>query len=217
MPSITYRERSPSNYRRAIGRIVPGELIPAHLFYSPDLAAALEETHCIHYFIIRDPRDVAISEAHYLTSMNRWHRMHRHFAKVLKTDEERIAEAIRGVQDPEFPFDYPNICERFRRYQGWLDTNKVLSLRYEALRTSDLENALRRIAEYYQIKTGSDFDLEVAIQRMKNSIEPERSHTFRSGELGQWRKVFTPRLKDLMKSTAGDLLIDLGYETDMDW
>lgn len=217
MPSITYRERSESNHRKTIARIAPGELIPAHLFYSPDVAAALIELHCIHYFIIRDPREVAISEAHYLTYMNRWHRLHNHFARALGTDEERIAEAIAGVRDPDFPYDYPNIRDRFLRYQGWMEAEGVLTVRYEELRSSDLEQTIRRIAEHYQANSGIELDMERTIQEMRTAIDPQRSHTFRSGELEQWREVFTPQLKDLMKAVAGDLIIDLGYEQDKDW
>ena len=107
MPTITLRERSHETQRRLIGRAVPGEVIGAHIFYDPAHAAALARLNCAHYFVYRDPRDVAVSEAHYLTRMNRWHRMHRYFARRLETDGERISTAILGVTKLTFPTTTP--------------------------------------------------------------------------------------------------------------
>ena len=40
---------------------------------------------------------------------------------------------------------------------------------------------------------------------------------FRKGIAGDWRNVFTEEDKVLFKKEAGDLLIKLGYEEDLDW
>jgi len=41
--------------------------------------------------------------------------------------------------------------------------------------------------------------------------------TFRQGQIGSWREVFTPYHKDLFKRTMGQELILLGYEPDDQW
>ena len=54
-------------------------------------------------------------------------------------------------------------------------------------------------------------------KHLANSIDPQRSPTFRSGKVGGWRAQFTPEHIQLFKEVAGDLLVRLGYEQDDDW
>jgi hypothetical protein len=58
---------------------------------------------------------------------------------------------------------------------------------------------------------------EQAISVLGHSIDPQRSPTFRSGKVGGWREHFTPEITALFKQEASDLLVQLGYEKDMDW
>lgn len=37
------------------------------------------------------------------------------------------------------------------------------------------------------------------------------------GQQGSWQKLFTPRDKAIFKDVAGQLLIDWGYEKDLEW
>lgn len=43
------------------------------------------------------------------------------------------------------------------------------------------------------------------------------THTFREGKIGGWKKYFLPEHITLFKEHAGQLLIDLGYEKDLNW
>ena len=58
---------------------------------------------------------------------------------------------------------------------------------------------------------------EKALAVLVDSIQPGKSHTFRSGKTGGWQQHFTEEHKKLFKDVAGDLLIDLGYEKNNDW
>ena len=102
-----------------IKNVVPGEIVPAHIFHRDEYEEEMENRFFIHFFIYRDPRDVVISEAHYYATMNRWHRMHSYFSSLRNLDEQ-ILTAITGVSHPGFRYDYPNVAERFSRYRGWL-------------------------------------------------------------------------------------------------
>jgi len=218
MPSVSFKERSLAKHLSLIRKAVPGEVLPAHLFFDTAYRDALDELNFTHFFVYRDPRDVAVSEAHYLTDMNRWHRMHRFYSHRLKTEEERISTAISGVAEAGFPCDYPSIRARFQRYQGWMEDDGVLAVKFEDL-ISPLKrsDSLHRIAEYYIQRKSVDTDIERIIDGMESSIAPERSHTFRKGQVGGWKRAFTERHKEEMKSVAGDLLIALNYESDSDW
>ena len=60
-------------------------------------------------------------------------------------------------------------------------------------------------------------DRETAIQTILEAIQPEKSPTFRKGKTGGWRNHFSDEHKQIFKDITGDLLIELGYETDNDW
>jgi hypothetical protein len=41
--------------------------------------------------------------------------------------------------------------------------------------------------------------------------------SFNKGKIGSWKDYFTPDQRKLFKEHAGQLLIDLGYEKDLNW
>ena len=217
MPTITFRERDREAHLKLIDRTVPGEVVGAHIFHHPDHAAALARRNCAHFFIYRDPRDVAVSEAHYLARMNRWHRMHRYFARRLETDDERIEAAIVGVSQRDTRYDYPDIGQRFARYRGWLDRNDVFAVKFEDLIGERRRETLADLAMFYAGRGNGDFDVGETLDSIEANIDPRQSHSFRQGGSGGWKKAFTPRHKEQMKAVAGQLLIDLGYEESYAW
>ena len=213
--SARFRERSPASTLRRIGQIAPGELVSAHLFSDGRYEATLRRLNVVHLLVLRDPRDVVVSEAHYLTSMNRWHRLHPHF-KGLASLEERISLSIGGAT-PAIRLDYPDVATRFARYTSWLGSDEVFPVRYEELVSTRRDARIRELVEFYAERSGLPVDVGRAAERALGCIRPEASHTFRSGQSGSWRRTFTPRLRDEMKAVAGQLLIDLGYESDLAW
>lgn len=215
-PSFTFREISDEKMTNKITKIVPDELICAHLFYSQQIANALIQKNIVQFFIYRDPRDIVISGAYYLTFMNKWHRLHKYF-KDLPDMNARIMFSIQGATDPSFPYDYPDIAKRFDRYKTWLDHPHVLPLRFEELSGQTTEDAVRKIIRFYIQKSGKDLDQEALVKNAIANINPHKSHTFRKGEQGAWRKTFSQKHKDLFKAIAGDLLVKLGYEKDYNW
>ena len=170
MPTLSYKERTQQVHLRLINRIVPGELVFAHLLYDPSYHEALLNRCCSHFFIYRDLRDVAISEAHYLTYMNRWHRMHNYFAKSLSNMEERISIAILGVSDPNLPYDYPNIGHRFARYQDWLKQSDVFTVKFEDLASERRNETLRSIATFFTERS----DVKQSIDRKSEERIPRQ-------------------------------------------
>ena len=215
-PSFTFRELSVESMGQKIRQLAPGELAGAHLFYSRDLSAVLREKPVSHFFIYRDPRDVVISEAHYLSKMNRWHRLSKYF-RALSNMEDRISFSITGALEPDFPYDYPDIAQRFERYKGWLNDPGVCVLKYEDLVPDKRKSVIKKIIRFYLSTFCSDYDEDAYVIKALNNINPARSHTYRQGNIGYWRTVFTERQKDIFKQLAGDLLIELQYEQDKNW
>jgi hypothetical protein len=215
-PTLTFVERSRSAHLRLLERIAPGELLPAHLYYRSEHHELLTRKHCVHYFIYRDPRDVVVSEAHYLTHMNRWHRLHRHF-KNLPSDEARIMFSILGNQAHQTPYDYPDIAERFERYRGWLNHSTVLGVRFEDLVSERRTATVRAVIRFYLERSGSCGSADELVERALCGIDSARSHTFREGKVGGWKTRLTVEHRRQMARVAGQLLIDLGYESGLEW
>lgn len=216
VPAIPHKKQSKSKIIHAIGRIIPNELIRAHLCYNPEFNRILKEKNAVHFFIYRDLRDVAVSEANFLTYRFRWHSLHRYF-KAFQSDEDRISFSIEGASNPAFPYWYPNIAARFRCYQGWIKCDGVFAVKFEDLKSERCENIIRKMVNHYCKHTIIDWDIDQPVNQALANIQPTKSHTFRKGEIGGWKKVFTKKHKKLMKSIAGQLLIDLGYEKDLNW
>jgi hypothetical protein len=214
--SFRFRERSSENASHFISRFAPGEIVRGHLFYHLQNAADLRAKNVVHYFAFRDPRDVVVSEAHYLREMNPWHRLAPYFRKVASIDEA-IMLSITGFDPPVSEIDYPNIAARFARYAGWLGHDECLAVRFEDLASESRPAVIRRMAEFYAAHCRSRIDIEACIAAMTASIAPERSHTFRSGKKAGWRKEFTAKHRRVFDQLAGKLLLDLGYESNHDW
>ncbi|WP_169352796.1 sulfotransferase domain-containing protein [Thermodesulfatator atlanticus] len=218
MPTITFRERSKINTIKVINSILPGEIVAAHLFYDEDYYKALIKLNIAHFFISRDLRDVVVSEAFYLSKMNRWHRLHKYF-KSLSSIEDQIMFSIKGNSFLKTPYDYPNIAERFKRYAKWVKHHNIFSLRYEDLMSKKRRQIISDMVQFYlqKMNAGERYNLDELVQKILENINPQKSHTFRKGGSGNWRNFFTNEHKKAMKEVAGDLLIKLGYEKDLDW
>jgi hypothetical protein len=60
-------------------------------------------------------------------------------------------------------------------------------------------------------------EIRQAVSRMDRGHNPKDSHTFRRGTPGDWRSYFSKEHVMSFKELAGPLLIDLGYEKDLNW
>jgi hypothetical protein len=214
--SFQFRERSPDNATRFIRRFVPGEIVRGHLFFHPQNADDLAAKNVVHYFSYRDPRDVVVSEAHYLREMNRWHRLAPHFRKLPSLDEA-IMLSITGFQPPLAGLEYPDIAARFARYRGWLEREDCMAIRFEELASEHRPAVIRRMAEFYAQRCRENIDLKECVSAMTARIAPHKSHTFRTGKRAGWQTEFTADHRRVFDELAGDLLIALGYESNRNW
>ena len=71
---------------------------------------------------------------------------------------------------------------------------------------------IRRVADHL----GVSLD-DARIAEIAEHLYHRRSRTFRRGLIGDWQRYFTPEHREAFKAVAGQLLIDLGYETDLEW
>lgn len=202
------RPRSVEALTRLIGKLAPGEVVRAHLVHDARLVRALAAKNAFVVFVYRDPRDVILSEAHYLTDSAPWHALHRTFSQL--SPEQRIDVAIDGLDDR--PDLYPDVATRYAAYEGWLDDAHV-AISFEELVGATRHDGIRRIATGYATHHPDDIDVEAVLRDAVAAIAPERSHTFRAGTSGGWRDAFSPEQQRRFDMVADAVLKRYGYDS----
>ena len=206
--------RKPEKILADLRQLPKGVIGWGYLEASPENAAFLCQPHRVNYFMYRDPRDLLVSQVFFATDMNEEHGMHDYY-RSLPDFGERLKVAITGIdQDGVYMV---NVRQRYATVFEWLEQQNVMCIRFEDLihnRRTTLEAMLDEVES-----TGYKIPIprEKALTVLLDSIQPQKSHTFRSGKAGGWREHFTEEHKSLFKGLAGDLLVRLGYEKSNDW
>ena len=181
---------------------------------SPQNIAFLCQPQRVNYFIYRDPRDMLVSQVFFATDMNEEHGMHEYY-KALPDFGERLKVAITGIdQDGLYMV---SVKQRYASVLEWREQPNVMCIRFEDLindRDATLDAMLDEVESIgYKIPTPRKKALSILVE----AIQPQKSHTFRSGKVGGWQEHFTEEHKQLFKDVTGDLLVKLGYEENQNW
>jgi hypothetical protein len=200
--------------RKQLNALRPGDVRFGYLYATEENIELLCQPGRVGYLILRDPRDVVLSEVFYALQINPDHLLHDHLA-AQPDIESRINTIIRGI--PEGPLKRVNVKDHYRRFLPWLRRNEFHEVRFETLIG---EPRLTLIAMLEHLM-GRGFELgipyEQAVDLLQEQMAPEKSLTYRKGQPGEWRQFFSEQNKHVFKEIAGDLLVQLGYETDMTW
>jgi hypothetical protein len=207
------RKRPPEQALAWLDSLQPGDIASAHLFARPEAAQKVCSPNMVPYFIFRDPRDVVVSHVFYVTEMEERHVHHVYYASLPDFDS-RLRVSMLGR--PDTSVDFPDIARRFAPYLGWLDLPEVLSLHFEDL-IHDRPASLARILDHLRARAPLSAPRQQILDSLEASINPRRSPTFRSGKTGEWKKYFTEEHKKIFKDVAGELLVRLRYEKDLNW
>ena len=202
-------------FQQKCARLQNGQFMVSHLFYREEYPAILDEHGIKPILMIRDPRDVVISNVNYITRANKKHRLHDFFANHLQNDKERLHCCIKGSREPE---EYSIGCFS-EKFYPWTQSDKVLTIRFEDLIGQDgggsekaQKQAVDRILDFISVGLKQEERREL-IKRVFYT----RSKTFNKGCINQWNTVFDDDDKKLFKEVAGDWLIKYGYEKDFGW
>ena len=218
-PSKAPRTLDESRLRRFLRGCPQGMFVTAHARFHPTLRDLLGELRFKQILLLRDPRDVVVSNM-FFTKREPGVRHHEFYAEALRSDEERITATIRGFgQDALTDRPRASISEMFEGYTPWLDNSSTLVVRFEDLvgpRGGGIGerqlDEIRRIGDF----VGRPLSGEQA-QQIARKMYSKASLTYRKGIVGDWRNHFTEDHRRIFKQVAGDTLIRLGYEKDLDW
>ncbi len=217
---FTGRKRSLEEILGDLLQLLPGDIAYGHIHSLPEVVELLCQPGWAGTFILRDPRDVAVSHVHYISRMAPKHIHHRYYHDVLTSFPERLEASIAGVpvdklqlvSDQPVLEPLPNLFDRFKPYMGWLDHPEILILRFEDFVNNQYES-IAKVFDHAQNRGFKSFvQKEEAIEKISMSINPERSPTFRTGKVGAWRGAFDSDNLMLLQQNMGDLLDRLGYQ-----
>ncbi len=201
---------------RLFKSVPPGRFLTAHLNYNPKIHEALIDLNFKILLMMRDPRDVVLSWADYIVKEKN-HLLYPYFSR---TDVDyRIACGIQGVgSDVTQTRRQPSIVELVGGHMKWKTIGGAFLVQFEQL-IGEKGGGSRETQKQLVEKLADFFEIECADTVIDNICDTlfGGTYTFNSGMIGRWRKRFTDAHKALFKDQAGQLLIELGYETDMNW
>jgi sulfotransferase 6B1 len=204
-------------HRQILAQARDGGLLFGHIYYSADWVGMLDDLTIKSIFLYRDPRDLLVSMAYFLSHQQKDQPGYSHLSQCLHSNRDRIRALMTGFLHNDV--EIPDFDSWYRLFVGWLDRPNTLCLRFEDVVGSSegQKAAVASILMYILGANALDEKEWEIVERMRQGIDPATSPTFRRGQVGGWRDEFDSVTKAMFKALVGDLLIQLGYEADRDW
>lgn len=219
--------RRAGNFKRDIEQyrsVRPGDVIHGHDHYSQQLEKILDLHDARVVLPLRDPRDQTVSRLFH-TRRNKEHSWQAYLQNL--PDDDGLMACIEGLD----PKSFPGAAELASIPRSWLaNYPKTIPVRYEdmisdpertlALLFSRLEMKIPRPLLLSIIKFNSFQHMTVGRKFWQKGREPgsaDPSAHIRKGIVGDWKNYFKPHHIERFKELAGDVLIEFGYEKDLNW
>ncbi len=199
---------------RRLSKVPDGAFVNAHCIYTPELADLFCQQDMRTVCILRDPRDVAVSQMHYIKQLE------NHFAHegymALPSDRERLLVSIRGGELGGR--ELQSLEQRYRQFSRWERDGGAAVVKFEDLvgtKGGGSAEAQRLAVERVARHLGVPAD-DGTLRRVEEELFGV-GRTFRKGQIGGWREEFSAEHKRAVKGVLGTLLVELGYEAGPDW
>lgn len=116
----------------------------------------------------------------------------------------------------QFAMDWKLIVRYLLEHQNTYPNNCIM-VRYENLLT-ETESQLKQMLMFLDADSSNRIVSELIEKTSFSKLQgSSQTSFFRKGQSGDWRNYFTPSDVELFKELAGDLLLELGYESSNDW
>lgn len=199
-----------------------GDVVHAHDRFTPELSEILTANQIKSVITFRDPRDQVISRVfHILRDLK--HPWNRDLSAMSMDDALMLC--IRGQGT------LPSSRSAVGVSYSWMKVESgALCVKYEDL-LADTRAQLQKVLQFLQIRLPdalvqdiverNHFARLAAGRRFWKTIRTVGSGNvdshFRKGVAGDWHNYFKPEHVATFKELLGDRLIEMGYETDLQW
>lgn len=193
----------------------PGIYFDDHTYFP----AEISEVPPIGFRMIRDPRDVVISGAHYHTrSEEGWLHMEREDLNG-KTYQQAI-NAFEDVQD-RYLFEMQRVGNHTINCMAQPNSfvEKLQPVRYEDLMTDSDFSVFTALMQSLGLRRGELKKAEKAFRKhsLVGDAKSTGKHGTSNGQLARWKTAFSRETARAFAERHGDALIRLGYEQDHSW
>lgn len=189
-------------------------------------------------FLVRDGRDVAISQYFHQLVWNEKNKLNPkdvnyHRSQLRFENYDKLKENLASFLHYIFK-SRPSKLQQFTYMGNWYEFNQkwieqmkkadnIYLIKYESL----LDHPHQTLSELFT----TFFNTEVDPQKLVNIIdqysfetlskrkkgEENKNSFLRKGISGDWKNYFGEKEKEIFKEYTGDLLVELGYEKDSNW
>jgi hypothetical protein len=206
-------EKHVEEARDKLMRFRPGFCVLSHLYFYPEVIQIIDELRIRAITIIRDPRDVCVSDAFYVAGQP-GHRLHRYYSEMSK--DERLMASIVGMGSDQLGGAPPSldIGSHYRNYLGWATYDNGLVVRFEDLvghRGGGDDQIQRETVTQLVEHLGLGFPTNRLPDVCAQAYWP-KAKTFRKGQIGNWRDHFGPEHLAAFERVMGGVMEQLGYE-----
>jgi hypothetical protein len=195
-----------------------GDAVAGHVHGRLDYWQIARELDARVVFVSRDPRDQVVSHAFHFRT-HRDHPLHPYFRDRVPDVDDALMAVIRGF-GPGPHGHLADVATFYGYFTPWIGMEGIFHTTFERLvgrhgggSEAVQRTEVRRLLRHIRCPLPASLTAAVVAPRVFAPSSP----TFRQGRIGGWTSHFTPRHKEAFKETAGQLLIDLGYERDLAW
>jgi sulfotransferase 6B1 len=198
---------------KVLRRLRDSHYVGGHLIREPEIEKSVVDHGIKLVTILRDPRAVIVSGAHYV--MDAKQLKGRDEVLELFPDRDSMLRAlVFGYAEPGERLYFPEIGERFRAYADWVDSSAGLTVRFEDLiggrgGGSDDEQVqqVTQIVKFLGYGDGVESATAVA-----ERLFSEKVITFRAGTIDSWREDLPANLAREIEERCTDSMTRLGYD-----
>ena len=177
-----------------------------HFPYSDQMKKLLEENEIKIIYMMRDPRDVILSWAHYVPKVD-WH--YGKEGLIGKSLDEQVLLLLYGYRSGDY--DIEGFRHILHKIEGWITSDDICLIRFEDLvgakgvgSDSKQEDCIDRVLKYLG---HSDLKLSTITNDLFGGTK-----TFRKGAIGSWKEEISEEVSLKIDEQLGDILARLGYE-----
>lgn len=198
--------------RMKLEKLRPGLFAWTHMYFYPEVFKVINDLGIKTLTIIRDPRDVCVSDSYYMVKQPA-NRLYPYYIKMNKN--ERLMASIIDMGSDQLDGAPPSldIGVHYHRYLGWKTQGVGLVTKFEDLIGAN--GGGRQSGSKRNFKKNCYLGLEKSMENIESicaDIFSPKAKTFRKGQIGNWKEHFTPDHISAFEGVIGSVMEDFGYQ-----